>query len=86
MEHIAARQLSKLLDRAKAGGIQLQLPKELPSVLGGLCHKQGGARQIRRLIQERVESPLAVFLLQCGKKPARIRAELDKDTLRFHGG
>ena len=85
MERIAAKQLTQLLDRAKAGGIQLHLPKDLPAALGSRCHKQGGARQLRHLIQEQVESPLAVFLLQCSKKPAKVRAEWDGDTLRFFG-
>ena len=83
MERIAYKQLSQLEDRAKAGGIQLQLPKELPQILGRLCHKQGGARQIRHLIQEQVESPLAIFLLQCGKKPAKVRADMENGQLRF---
>lgn len=85
MERIAAKQLTQLLDRAKASGIQLSLPKELAAILGGSCHKQGGARQIRHLVQERVESPLSVFLLQCTKKPAKIRGELVDGQLQFFG-
>ena len=83
MERIASKQLALLLDRAKATGVQLQLPKELSATLGNLCHKQGGARQIRHLIQERVESPLAIFLLQCNKRPVKVYAELENGQLRF---
>ena len=83
MERIAAKQLMQLQERVKAGGMQLHLPKELPTTLGSLCHKHGGARQMRHLVQEKVESPLAVFLLQCSKKPTKIRAELENDTLKF---
>ncbi len=85
MERIAAKQLTQLYDRAKASGIQLHLPKELPVALGSLCQKQGGARQMRHLIQERVESPLATFLLNCSKKPTKVRGELEGDTLHFFG-
>ena len=83
MERIAARQLSRLIERAKAGGIQLYLPKELPGFLGNLCRKQGGARQIRHLIEERVESPLSVFLLQSSQRPARIYGKLCDGQLEF---
>ncbi len=83
MELIARKQLSQLQDRAIANGIQLQLPEELAVQMGVSSHRQGGARQIRRLIQEQVESPLAAFLLRCSKKPSKIRTKLENGVLQF---
>ncbi len=86
MEDIAEKYLRQLQARAEAGGMQLQLPEELAHELGLVCRKQGGARQLRRLIQERVEGPLAVYLLKSAKKPTRIKAKLEPDgALRFQG-
>ena len=69
--------------RAAAGGVQLQLPECLARELGSCTGRQGGARQIRRLVQEKVEGPLAVFLLGCSKKPGRIRGKWENGVLRF---
>ena len=85
MEDIARKYLNQLRDRAAANGIQLQLPEELAQELGRCSQKQGGARCLRRLVQERVEGPLAVFLLKNGKKPGAIKAKMDDGALRFIG-
>jgi len=83
MEDIARKYLLQLQQRAAADGVQLQLPEGLARELGCCTGKQGGARQIRRLVQEKVEGPLAVFLLGCTKKPGRIRSKWENGTLRF---
>ena len=86
MEGIAEKYLQQLKDRAAAEGMALQLPEELAKELGRVCQKQGGARQLRRLVQEKVEGPLAVFLLKSAKKPARIKGKLAEDgALHFVG-
>ena len=85
MEQIARHQLRLLQDRALASGIQLQLPEELAASLGVGGQRQGGARRIRRLVQEQVEGPLASYLLRCTKKPSKIRARLEDGVLHFSG-
>ncbi len=83
MEAIARKYLTELQDRAAAMGMQLQLPEEMPSLLGSRSRSRGGARQMRRLVQEQVEGPLASFLLQSGRKLARVRGRLEDGRLQF---
>ncbi len=85
MEGIARKYLTLLQERAGSMGIQLQLPEELAVELGQHCGKQGGARRLRHLVQEKVEGPLAVFLLKNGKKPGKIRSRLEDGELHFLG-
>ncbi len=83
MVDIAKKYLSLLQRRVAENGIQLLLPEELAQALGEQGKKQGGARQIRRLVQEQVEGPLAVYLLKCVKKPGKIRGKLEDGKLIF---
>ena len=83
MEGIAQKYLRQLQKRAEAVGIQLLFPEELAKELGTKGKLQGGARHIRHLVQERVEGPLAVYLLKCAKKPNRIKAKLEEGKLVF---
>jgi ATP-dependent Clp protease ATP-binding subunit ClpC len=84
MESIARKYLLQLRGRAADAGVQLQLPNELPGILGGKSRKKGGARGLRRLVQEQVEGPLAMFLLKAGKKPGKVKAKLENGILQFH--
>jgi ATP-dependent Clp protease ATP-binding subunit ClpB len=83
MESIARKYLLQLRSRAAENGVQLILPNELPAFLGGKSKRKGGARALRRLVQEQVEGPLAVFLLKSGKKPLKVKAKLENETLQF---
>ena len=83
MEGIARKYLRQMQARAAAGGMQISFPEELAVQLGSGGKEQGGARNIRHLVQERVEGPLAVFLLKCPKKPAKIKAKLEDGKLIF---
>ena len=85
LEQIACKHLRQLQERAQAAGIPLQLPEELPAWLREKAAGQGGARDIRRVVQEQVEGPLAVYLLKAGKRPTRIRCRLTESGLRFLG-
>ena len=85
MERIAQKYLTKLEQRMKANGMQLILPDKLAQLLGAAGIQKGGARDLRRLVQERVETPLASFLLSSDKKPSKIRCALDGEQLLFHG-
>ena len=83
LEAIARKYLTQLEKRAKAGGIQLQLPDELAAQLGQCVCNEGGARQLRYQVQQKVEGPLASYLLRCSKKPAKIRARMEEGQLQF---
>ena len=83
MEAIAQKYLRQLRERTAGQGIQLQLPNDLAERLGRNCRGRGGARQLRRMVQEQVEGPLAAFLLQSGRKPTRIKGSWDGENLTF---
>ena len=83
MEAISRKYLNQLRVRAEAQGIQLTLPEELPRVLCGKCRGKAGARQLRRLVQDQVEGPLAAYLLRSGRKPAKVKARLEAGELQF---
>ena len=83
VERIAEIQLKLLQDRALNRGIQLQLPEELPAMLGRKCGSRGGARQIRHLVQDMVEGPLAVHLLKTSRKTGKMRGKLENGELQF---
>jgi ATP-dependent Clp protease ATP-binding subunit ClpA len=83
MDAIAEKYLHQIQSRLETMGIQLQLPAELPGSLGRRCGKKEGARQLRRLVQEDVEGPLATLLLRSSKKPTKIRAFYKEGILQF---
>ena len=83
VERIASMQLKNLQDRVAARGIQLQLPEELPAALGRQCGQRGGARQIRHLVQDMVEGPLALHLLKSSRKVGKMKARLENGELQF---
>lgn len=85
MEKIAEKYLRQLQERVGGMGIQLLYPDELAGKLAKQSKKEGGARQIRRLVQEQVEGPLAAYLLECTKKPAKIKGKLENGKLVFQG-
>lgn len=83
MEAIAWKYLTQLRERAAAAGTQLTFPQELGKMLRSLCCGRDGARQLRRLVQNRVEGPLAGYLLACSRRPARLRAEIHGEEVSF---
>ena len=83
MESIARKYLEQLCQRAAGMGIQLQLPEELASRLGQECRGKGGARQLRRLVQAKVEGPLAAFLLRCSRAPRKVQGRIENERLCF---
>ena len=83
MERIAEKYLEQLKSRVQANGMQLNLPEKLAVSLGAEGKNRGGARSLRRIIQERVETPLAAFLLTCSKKPSKIRCSMENEEIRF---
>ena len=83
METIAQKYLTQLQNRTRTQGIELILPEELASNLSKTGKGKGGARHLRRAVQEQVEGPLAAFLLGCSRKPAKVRACMDGDLVHF---
>ena len=86
MEKIAAKNLQQLQQRIASAGIQLQFPEALAAWVGERVRGQGGARRIRSLISERIEGPLAVYLLQCEKKPNRVKVCITEESISFFSG
>ena len=82
---IVDKYLKQLQQRTASRGIELILPKTLASTLGARMERKSGARQLRRLVQEKVEEPLSVYLLNCSKNPNRIEAILEEGTVHFLG-
>ncbi len=80
---IAEKYLSELTERTRKMHIQLELPQGLAATLAQKCHQKQGARQLRRLVQQEVEAPLAALLLQLNKKPQRIRGVLKENGLEL---
>ena len=83
MDAIAQKYLTQLQDRMVKIGVQLQFPEELARNLGSRCGNKGGARALRRLIQQEVENPLATLLLKSTKKLSKVRATLKEGQLQF---
>ena len=82
-EQIARKYLTQLQQRAQAADVTLQLPDDLAARIMQKDGGKDGARGIRSLVQEKVEGPLAVFLLSCGKRPSRIRCRLTDQGISF---
>ena len=83
MEAIAWKYLRQLQQRTAACGTQLTVPEELAAFLCGKCPGQDGARQLRRLVQNEVEGPLAGFLLGCSRRPAKVQLKLKDGKVCF---
>ncbi len=83
MSMIAGKYLKQLCKRTAALEIRLQLPEGLAEELGHRCRQKGGARALRRLVQEEVEGPLAAYLLECSRKPACVRGTMERGGIRF---
>ena len=83
-EKIAQIFLQELEKRCAAAGMQLQVADAVAAYIGQMAGKKDGARQLRRLVQDKVETPLADFLLKNGKRPAKIYAENRGDEVVFY--
>ncbi len=80
---IAEKYLQELRSRTGKMHIRLELPQELAAHIASRCSPREGARQLRRLVQQEVEAPLASVLLQCEKMPQKVSGSLQEDTLKF---
>ena len=83
MEAIAWKYLRQLQERTAAMGTQLHIPQELAAELCRRCRGKDGARQLRRLVQNEVEGPLAGYLLRCARRPAKVQLKLKDGEVCF---
>ena len=83
MEAVAGKYLEELRRRVSEQGIQLVFPEELVSKLCALCVREDGARYLRRLVQTRVEGPLAETLLRSECRPSKLEGVWYGDAVRF---
>lgn len=83
MEEIASKYCTALYHRMRNLGIDLMIPTGLIQYIAMGCKAADGARQLRHQMQERVEGPLAMFILQSEETPKRIQCVLEKDELKF---
>ena len=56
----------------------------MPETLSLACKQQGGARQLRHLLQEKLEAPLAELLLQAEETPETVTARPEGDGIRLY--
>ena len=84
LEQIAKKYLNQLCHRAEGLGIRLEYAQDLPANLSSRCKQKEGARQLRRMLQEELESPLAALLLRSTKKPGKVQITAENDTLALH--
>ncbi len=80
---IAEKYLEELRSRTGKLHIRLDLPKDLAAHFASQCNPREGARQLRRMVQQEVEAPLASMLLRCEKTPQSIRGSLRENALEF---
>ena len=83
MEAIARKYLDQLQQRLGIQGVTLQLPEDLACQLARDCKARDGARQLRRMVQERVEGPLAEYLLRNSRKTGKLRGLMEGGQLCF---
>ena len=70
LTRIAAMMLQKTAQRALSAGVQLRMDPQSARVLAAQCESHpAGARQLRRCIQQQVETPLAELLLRADRLP-----------------
>jgi ATP-dependent Clp protease ATP-binding subunit ClpA len=80
---IAGKYLAQLQRRTEDIGVRLQLPGDLAAYLGGKSKGRDGARQLRKMVQEELEGPLASMLLSHPQKPELIDVTLQNGALHF---
>ena len=83
---IAKKYLRELTARSQSAGIQLQLGDDVVGLIQLKANAKDGARQIRRLVQEQVEGPLAKFLLTNSKKNLCVCGTAQEGKLQFFCG
>jgi ATP-dependent Clp protease ATP-binding subunit ClpA len=69
LEKVARKELLELTDRLKKRGIKLATTENILSTLANAVNPKFGARDIRRVIEEKIEKPLADKFLEHVRRP-----------------
>ena len=85
VEAIIGKYLTQLEKRTAANGIRLTLPESLPGDLRSNVTLKGGARQLRSVVEQKVEGPLSQYLLGQEEKPTKICGLWHDGALHFSG-
>ena len=72
LQNITGKYLEQLRLRASKTGLALYYGPELSGYLCSQCRGREGARSLRRLVQSRVEGPLAEYLLRSSRRPGKL--------------
>ena len=73
VEGILNKYLGQLQKRAEAAGVRVRFSGELAARLCQQAPREGGARQLRRVVQEQVEAPIAAYLLETEEPVAQLQ-------------
>ena len=84
LESIAGKYLAQLCLRAKHVGMDLQLPVGIASYFGGKCRDKGGARGLRKMVQEELEGPLSSLSIQSDERTGKAWVTLEENGLSIH--
>ena len=85
-ERIAGLRLAELRDRAAGKGIDLEIPEGIYGrIRDAADYKRFGAREISRVIAEKIEGPLADIILAGGNGKVRVTEEGDEVMLKTAG-
>lgn len=84
MERIADKELGTLHERAAAVGVTLEVSREVAHALAEQCASRGGARQLRHMVQEQLEAPLAQVLLGTQQRPLRVGARVNAGEIEVY--
>ena len=80
---VAEKYLKQLQKRLEITGSRLSWSDDLPSKLTASLKGEGGARLLRRTMQEKVEEPLSVYLLSSAKRPAKLHIFWNHESICF---
>ena len=80
-QQIAHKEVLRLQTRAGAVGVQLEVSEKVAAYFASRCGSDGGARKLRRLIQQELEAPLAIAVLRHGKKNQKLRCVVEEEKI-----
>ncbi len=80
MRQVAELQLSSLRKRSEKTGIALSIEEAVSRHLAEQCGREGGARQLRRVIRKEIEDPLATLLLS-PTHPAAVSVKVEEGAV-----
>ncbi len=83
MAAIAQKYLNQLKERMQSAGIAVTIPNELAAFLAQQCKAKDGARHLRRILQQKVEGPMADYLLRHPRKCTKLTVTLENGELSF---